>query len=81
MPLGFAIAGPLAAALGPRVVLGTGAAVAFVVLALALTPRSTRALMGSAEQLADDVPVEAGGEPQVTHVDPLVGIVDERSRL
>jgi MFS family permease len=81
MPLGFAIAGPLAAALGPRVVLGTGAAVAFVVLALALTPRSTRALKGSAEQLADDVPVEAAGEAQIAHVNPLVGVVHERSRL
>jgi hypothetical protein len=35
---------PLAAALGARTVLGVGAAVAFVMLVLALLPRSTRAL-------------------------------------
>lgn len=44
LPVGFAVAGPLAAALGARTVLGVGAAVAFVMLALALLPRSTRAL-------------------------------------
>jgi len=44
MPLGFAIAGPLAAALGARLMLGAGAAVAFVVLVLALVPRATRSL-------------------------------------
>jgi MFS family permease len=44
LPVGFAIAGPLAAALGARAVLGAGAAAAFVMLVLALLPRSTRAL-------------------------------------
>jgi MFS family permease len=44
LPVGFAVAGPLAAALGARTVLGVGAAVAFVMLVLALLPRSTRAL-------------------------------------
>jgi predicted MFS family arabinose efflux permease len=44
LPVGFAVAGPLAAALGARTVLGVGAAAAFVMLALALLPRSTRAL-------------------------------------
>jgi MFS family permease len=44
LPVGFAIAGPLAAALGARTVLGVGAGAAFVILALALLPRSTRAL-------------------------------------
>jgi hypothetical protein len=42
LPVGFAVAGPLAAALGARTVLGVGAAAAFVMLALALLPRSTR---------------------------------------
>jgi predicted MFS family arabinose efflux permease len=44
LPVGFAVAGPLAAALGARTVLGVGAAMAFVMLALALLPRATRAL-------------------------------------
>jgi hypothetical protein len=44
LPVGFAVAGPLAAALGARTVLGVGAAAAFVMLTLALLPRSTRAV-------------------------------------
>jgi hypothetical protein len=44
LPVGFAVAGPLAAALGARTVLGVGAAAAFVMLAFALLPRSTRAV-------------------------------------
>jgi predicted MFS family arabinose efflux permease len=81
MPLGFAVAGPLAATLGARTVLGAGAGVAFVLLALALLPRSTRALSSSAEQLDDDVPVEGGGEAEITDVDPLVRVMHERGRL
>ena len=83
LPLGFAIAGPLAAALGARTVLAVGAAAALAVLALALAPRSTRALTdaGSAEELADDVAVEAGREPQVADVDALVRVVHEGSRI
>jgi predicted MFS family arabinose efflux permease len=81
MPVGFALAGPLAAVLGARTVLGAGGAVSVVMLALALIPRSTRELDGSAEQVLDDVPVEAGGEAQVAHVDPLVRVVHERGRL
>ena len=46
MPLGFAVAGPLAAAFGARTVLGVGGGAAVVMLALALTPRATRALNG-----------------------------------
>jgi hypothetical protein len=69
MPVGFAAAGPLGAAIGPRVVLGAGGAAAFVMLGLALLPRSTRRLGGarlaSAEQFADDVAVEAGGEAEI----------------
>jgi hypothetical protein len=83
LPLGFAVAGPLAAALGARTVLAVGAAAALVVLALALAPRSTRALTdaGSAEELADDVAVEARGEPQVADVDAFVGVVHQGSRV
>jgi MFS family permease len=85
MPLGFAIAGPLAAALGERTVLAAGSVVAFVLLALAMTPRSTRQLSGadadatagrSAEQGAGDIGVELGGEAEVADVDSLVGAVD-----
>ena len=81
MPLGFALAGPLASAFGASLVLGIGSAVAFVLLLVALVPRSTRALGGSAEQFARDVGVEAGGVAQVAHVNSLVGIVDERRLL
>ena len=87
LPLGFAIAGPLAAALGARTVLGVGAAAALVVLVLALVPRGTRGLVddgadaGSAEQVADDVAVEAGREAEVADVDPLVGVVHQRRGL
>lgn len=69
MPVGFAVAGPLASLLGARVLLGAGGAVAFVLLCLGLVPRSTRTLgerpPASAEQPADDVPVEAGGKRQI----------------
>ena len=77
LPLGFAIAGPLAGAVGARTVLAVGAGVALAVLALALVPRGTRQLArdGSAEQLGDDVAVEARGEAEVAHVDALVGVV------
>jgi hypothetical protein len=44
LPLGYLIAGPLAVALGPRLVLGVGSAVGLVLLALALAPRETREL-------------------------------------
>ena len=93
LPLGFAIAGPLAGALGARTVLAVGAAAALVVLVLALAPRSTRGLAlaprstraltdaGSAEELADDVAVKAGGEPQVADVDALVRVVHQGSRI
>ncbi len=85
LPLGFAVAGPLAAALGARTVLSVGAAVALVVWLVALVPRSTRELQlagdgagpGSAEQLDDDVAVEAGGEAEIADVDALVGVVHQ----
>jgi MFS family permease len=82
LPLGFAIAGPLAAAFGARVVLGVGAGAALVMLALALVPRSTRQLRGElTEQLVGQVEVTGGGEPQVAYVDPLVGVVHQRDGL
>jgi len=44
LPLGYAVAGPLAGAFGARTVLGVGSAIGLVLLALALVPRSTRQL-------------------------------------
>ncbi|MFZ1995281.1 MAG: hypothetical protein WAU75_14300, partial [Solirubrobacteraceae bacterium] len=44
LPLGFAIAGPLAGALGARTVLAVGAAAALAMLVLAMVPRATRRL-------------------------------------
>jgi MFS family permease len=83
LPLGFVIAGPLASAFGARSVLGVGSALGLVMLGLALLPRSTRELgdFPLAEELTDDVGVEAGREPLVAYVDPLVRVVHERSRL
>jgi MFS family permease len=59
MPLGFVLAGPLAASFGAPEVLGAGGAVSLVIVAAALLPRTTRALghstpapAASAEQLA-----------------------------
>jgi MFS family permease len=46
LPLGFALAGPLAGALGERTLLAASSVVAFVLLMVALIPRSTRALTG-----------------------------------
>jgi MFS family permease len=83
LPLGFAIAGPLASAWGARTVLSVGAAAALVMLLLALVPRSTRRLAGagSAEQLEDDVAVKARGEAEIPNVDALVRVVHERGGL
>jgi MFS family permease len=82
LPLGFAVAGPLGSALGPRTVLGAGSAVALVMVALALIPRSTRELRGepagSAEQVLDDVEVEPRGEPEIADIDAFVRVVHER---
>jgi MFS family permease len=51
LPLGYFVAGPLAGALGARTVLGVGGALGAVMLALALTPRSTRELRGAPVRL------------------------------
>jgi MFS family permease len=44
MPLGFAVVGPLADAFGVRWVLGVGSVIGALMAALALTPKSVRAL-------------------------------------
>jgi MFS family permease len=46
LPVGYVVAGPLAAALGARTVLGVGGVIGFLLLALALLPRETRELGG-----------------------------------
>jgi MFS family permease len=46
LPLGYFAAGPLASAFGARTVLGLGSALGFLLLLLALLPRSTRTLEG-----------------------------------
>jgi MFS family permease len=64
LPLGYLIAGPLAGAVGARVVLGVGSAIGLGLLLLALTSRSVRELRdpASAEQVPCQIAVEAGGE-------------------
>jgi MFS family permease len=65
LPLGYALAGPLAGALGARTVLGLGSVIGLALLLAALTPRSTRALGGAPsapEQFGRDVRVEASGK-------------------
>jgi hypothetical protein len=83
LPLGFAIAGPLAAAFGARNVLALGAVLAMAMIALAIVPRSTRELSGepSAEELARNVGEERGGEAEIAHVDSFIGAVNERRGL
>jgi MFS family permease len=55
LPLGYLIAGPLAAALGGRVVLVVGSGIGLVLLALALLPRETRALGYTVESPSNSV--------------------------
>jgi MFS family permease len=64
LPLGYLIAGPLASALGPRVVLGAGSVIGLLLLLAGLLPRATRQLGGipSPEQLAREIRVEARSE-------------------
>ncbi len=83
LPLGFVIAGPLASVFGARTVLGVGSAIGFVLLLLALTPRSTRqlGLVSSSEQFAGDVGEETGREAEVADVDPLIGVMHKRRPL
>jgi len=83
LPLGFALAGPLAAASSPQLVLGVGAAITFGLMAVAIVPRTTRQLAGggSTEQLAGDIREEGAGKSEVAHVDPLIGVVHKRGGL
>ncbi len=64
LPLGFLLAGPLAAAFGARTVLGVGSVIGFVLLLAGLWPRETRELgeFGSAEELAGKMGVEVRSE-------------------
>jgi MFS family permease len=65
LPVGYLIAGPLAASFGARNVLGAGSLIGLALLLIGLLPRSVRQLSfgaGSAEQLAGEVRVEAGSE-------------------
>jgi MFS family permease len=64
LPVGYLLAGPLAATFGARTVLGVGSAIGFVLLLLALVPRATRELGDgrSAEQLPREVRIEARGK-------------------
>ena len=80
LPLGYLAAGLLANAFGAPTVLGVGSAIGLVLLLIGLLPRSVRELGGesSAEQLASKLDIEAGREAEVAHVDPFVGVVDER---
>jgi hypothetical protein len=65
MPLGYVIAGPLAATFGARTVLGVGSAIGLALLGLGLAPHQRRALRDGAnaaptEQFARGIAVEAG---------------------
>jgi len=66
LPVGYAVAGPLASAFGARTVLGVGSVIGLVLLSLALLPRPVRELRGSdsgaAEQRVREVRVEARSE-------------------
>ncbi len=64
LPVGYLLAGPLAATFGARTVRGVGSAVGLVLLLLALVPRATRELGDgrSAEQLPGEVRIEARGK-------------------
>jgi predicted MFS family arabinose efflux permease len=81
LPLGFAVAGPLAAVFGARNVLAVGSVLALGMVAMALLPRSTRELSsaGSAEDLSRDVDEKARSEAEVANVDSLVGVMHKRS--
>jgi hypothetical protein len=64
MPLGYVIAGPLAATFGARTVLGVGSAIGLVLLGLGLAPHQTRALcdgaqVASTKQFAREIAGEA----------------------
>jgi MFS family permease len=76
LPIGFAVAGPVASAIGARTVLEIGSAITVVLVTVALLPRSTREL--GAEELEREVAVEPGRVREIAHVDPLIGVMHER---
>jgi MFS family permease len=61
LPIGFALAGPVGEALGPREVLGGGAVITAVALLLSLLPRSTRSLTGPPRAAVEPVTVGLPG--------------------
>lgn len=77
LPLGFFLAGPLAAALGARNVLGVGCLIGLVLLALGAAPRSVRRLNGERSTEPAAGPFVSGvalpeqsGTPRATRVVP-----------
>jgi MFS family permease len=56
LPLGYALAGPLASAVGARTVLGVGSAIGMVLLVIGVLPRQTRALRYPAAAPCTSVP-------------------------
>lgn len=81
LPLGYVLSGPLAGAVGARTVLAVGSVIGVGLLIIGVLPRQTRALslvVVPVEEFAGDVDVGLGGEAEVTHVDALVGAVDQR---
>jgi hypothetical protein len=62
LPVGFAIAGPLASALGARTVLEVGSAITVVLVGVALLPRSTRELRGVERRETAELPVELSAD-------------------
>jgi predicted MFS family arabinose efflux permease len=71
LPLGFAIAGPLAGAMGARTVLAIGAAAALAMLGLALVPRGTRGLVDDGTDGTDGAARAVGeGAARAADADP-----------
>jgi MFS family permease len=62
LPLGFAIAGPLASVLGARTVLELGSAITVVLVGVALLPRSTRELRGAERRETTELPAELSAD-------------------
>ena len=78
LPLGYALAGPIAGALGARTTLAVGSAIGLAMVAVGLAPRSVRELR-LAEQPAGEIEIELRGEAEVPDIDPLVRVVHQRS--
>ncbi|MDQ6775710.1 MAG: MFS transporter [Actinomycetota bacterium] len=61
LPLGYLLAGPLAAALGARTVLLAGSLIGGAILMLALLPRETRELGGAPDEAQHSAPASGSG--------------------